>query len=55
MKGVFSLDFTFTEEQNMLRKTVRTFVDKEIMPNIAKWDREGAFDPKFIKGWRILG
>lgn len=55
MKGVFSLDFTFTEEQNMLRKTVRTFVDKEIMPNIAKWDREGAFDPKIYKRLADLG
>ena len=26
------LDFGFTEEQSMLRKTARQFVDEEIMP-----------------------
>ena len=45
------MDFTFTDEQNMLRKTARQFVDAEIMPYIAKWDAEGSFD----KGiWRQL-
>ncbi|PID04812.1 MULTISPECIES: acyl-CoA dehydrogenase family protein [unclassified Sporosarcina] len=45
------MDFTFTDEQNMLRKTARQFVDAEIMPYIAKWDAEGSFD----KGiWRRL-
>ena len=38
------MDFTFTPEQDMLRKIVRQFVDDEIIPHIAKWDAEGAFD-----------
>ncbi|MEI3606375.1 acyl-CoA dehydrogenase family protein [Pseudogracilibacillus sp. SE30717A] len=49
------MDFQFTEEQNMLRNTVRSFVDQEIMPYIAKWDREGYFDPAIIKKLADLG
>ncbi|HLR04078.1 MAG TPA: acyl-CoA dehydrogenase family protein [Virgibacillus sp.] len=49
------MNFDFTEEQNMLRKTVRNFVDKEIMPNINQWDREGAFDPAIVDKLADLG
>ncbi|WP_010097245.1 acyl-CoA dehydrogenase family protein [Ornithinibacillus scapharcae] len=49
------MNFNFTEEQNMLRETVRSFVDKEIMPNIADWDRDGQFDPTIYKRLAELG
>lgn len=49
------MDFQFSEEQKMLRNTVRSFVDQEIMPHIAKWDREGYFDPSIIKKLADLG
>ncbi len=49
------MNFSFTAEQNMLRKTVRAFVDKEIMPNIAMWDRKGTFDSKIYKQLANLG
>ncbi|HLQ71095.1 MAG TPA: acyl-CoA dehydrogenase family protein [Bacillota bacterium] len=49
------MNFEFTEEQNMLRKTVRNFVDKEIMPHIQKWDREGEFDPTIMDRLAELG
>ncbi len=39
----------------MLRHTVRQFVDQEIMPHIAKWDREGQFDPTVIEKLANLG
>ncbi|WP_416876600.1 acyl-CoA dehydrogenase family protein, partial [Kitasatospora sp. SC0581] len=32
------MHFELTEEQELLKKTVRNFVDKEIMPNIREWD-----------------
>ncbi|MGN4125152.1 acyl-CoA dehydrogenase family protein [Lysinibacillus sphaericus] len=38
------MNFEFTTEQEILRKTVRQFVDEEILPHIAKWDAEGSFD-----------
>ena len=49
------MDFQFSEEQMMLRSTVRNFVDKEIMPNIAEWDRIGKFEPSIIKKLANLG
>ena len=49
------MDFNFSEEQKMLRQTVRNFVDKEIMPYIAQWDREGRFDPEIIQKLADIG
>lgn len=49
------MDFSFSEEQNMLRATVRGFVDKEIMPHISKWDREGKSDPAIYQKLADLG
>src|SRR5690625_1653905 len=49
------MNFSFTEEQTMLRNTVRGFVDKEIMPHIGKWDREGKSDPAIYKKLAELG
>lgn len=49
------MDFNFTEEQEMLRQTVRNFTDKEIMPYIADWDRKGKFDPTIITKLAELG
>ena len=52
------LDFGFTEEQKMLRKTARHFVDEEIMPHIQRWDAEGGFDPGNLEeacGYGFMG
>ncbi|GEK32820.1 acyl-CoA dehydrogenase family protein [Kurthia sibirica] len=45
------MDFRFSDEQQMLRQTVRHFVDDEIIPYISKWDAAGSFDPAI---WRKL-
>ncbi len=49
------MDFNLSEEQSMLRQSVRGFVDKEIMPHIAEWDREGKFNPAIMKQLADLG
>ncbi|WP_025783216.1 acyl-CoA dehydrogenase family protein [Sporosarcina sp. D27] len=49
------MDFNLTEEQQLLRKTVRRYVDDRILPNIAKWDAEGGFDPLVWKELADLG
>jgi len=49
------MNFDFTEEQLLLRKTVRQFVDNEIIPHMAKWELEGAFDPIIWKRLADLG
>lgn len=49
------MNFDFSEEQVLLRKTVRQFVDNEIIPHIAKWESDGAFDPAIWKRLAELG
>jgi glutaryl-CoA dehydrogenase (non-decarboxylating) len=49
------LNFDFSEEQEILRKTVRSFVDKEIMPYIREWDARGYFEPNILKRLAELG
>ncbi|MCX7797894.1 MAG: acyl-CoA dehydrogenase family protein [Melioribacter sp.] len=48
-------EFTFTEEQNMLRETVRDFVNNEIKPIAAKIDAEEKIPEDLIKKMAELG
>jgi glutaryl-CoA dehydrogenase (non-decarboxylating) len=43
------MNFHLTEEQEMVKKVVRSFVDKEIMPHIGEWDRQGHFEKSIMK------
>ncbi|WP_257351006.1 acyl-CoA dehydrogenase family protein [Pseudalkalibacillus decolorationis] len=43
------MNFGFTEEQSMVRKMVRDFVDKEIMPYISEWDAKGHSEPRILE------
>lgn len=49
------MDFSYSEEQELLRKTVRQFVDKEIMPYIREWDEKQFFEAKILKQLADLG
>lgn len=49
------MNFELTEEQKMLRDTARSFTDKEIMPYIAEWERQGEFDPAIMAKLAELG
>ncbi|MCD5322850.1 MULTISPECIES: acyl-CoA dehydrogenase family protein [Pontibacillus] len=49
------MNFELTEEQSMLQKTVRSFVDQEIMPYIDEWDAKGHFDTDTLKKISELG
>ncbi|MBY7142721.1 acyl-CoA dehydrogenase family protein [Virgibacillus sp. NKC19-3] len=49
------MNFNFTDEQEMLRETVKNFTDNEILPYIADWDREGKFNPAIITKLGELG
>ena len=42
----------FTEEHEMLRKSVRTFVEKEVAPRVDEWEAAGQIPKTF---WRRLG
>ncbi|MGV2939049.1 acyl-CoA dehydrogenase family protein [Mesobacillus sp. LC4] len=49
------MNFDFTEEQELLRKTVRSFVDKEIMPYIKEWDEKQHFETSILTRLADLG
>ena len=42
------MNFELTEEQQSVKKMVRKFVDKEIIPYIQEWDRNGEFQPSIM-------
>jgi glutaryl-CoA dehydrogenase (non-decarboxylating) len=43
------MDFSLTEEQKSVRKVVRAFVDKEILPYIKEWDEQVHFEKGILK------
>ena len=49
------MDFQFNHEQQDLRKTVREFAEKEIAPNVMKWDEASQFPLETIKELGRLG
>lgn len=49
------MDFDFTDEQELLRKTVRNFVDREIMPYIKEWDEKQHFESSILTRLADLG
>ena len=49
------MDFQLTEEQQQLRRSVREFAEREILPNVMKWDEAGEFPLATIKQLGKLG
>jgi hypothetical protein len=49
------LDFQLSDEQLQLKKTVREFAEREIAPNVMKWDEPGTFPLETIKELGKLG
>ena len=45
----------FTDEHHELRKTVRKFVEKEITPYVAEWEKDGIFPRDLFKRMGDLG
>jgi acyl-CoA dehydrogenase len=45
----------FQEEHEMVRKSIRKFVDKEVLPQIEVWEREGALPRMFLERCGELG
>ncbi|MBV9343050.1 MAG: acyl-CoA dehydrogenase family protein [Acidobacteria bacterium] len=49
------MDFQLSDEQHQLRKTVREFAEREIRPNVRRWDEAGEFPLATIKELGKLG
>jgi alkylation response protein AidB-like acyl-CoA dehydrogenase len=49
------LDFQLNDEQHQLRRSVREFAEREILPNVMKWDEVGEFPLAIVKELGKLG
>ncbi len=49
------IDFSFTDEQQLVRKLARDFASKEVAPTIQEKDAEGVFDPEILPKMAGLG
>lgn len=49
------IDFSFTEEQQLLKQNTRQFLDKELRPISAEIDREAKFPADFIRKMGEMG
>lgn len=50
-----ALDFTFTEEQETIRRTVRDFATSEIKPHVLEWDEAQHFPRELFRRMGQLG
>ena len=49
------MNFSFTEDHNMIAQMVKDFAEKEIRPNVGKWDEEQHFPKELFKKAGELG
>ena len=49
------MNFSFTEDHNMIAQMVKDFTEKEIRPNVRKWDEEQYFPKELFKKAGELG
>jgi alkylation response protein AidB-like acyl-CoA dehydrogenase len=49
------MDFTLTEEQQMVRNSARDFATKEIVPFVREWDRSEQMDRNIVKKLAEVG
>jgi glutaryl-CoA dehydrogenase len=49
------IDALFNDQEKLVRQTVREFVDKEIIPHIEEWNREGKFPQHLVPLMAGLG
>jgi len=49
------MDFSLTDEQTMIRDSVRKFAREKLLPNAREWDRNGAFPRELLHEMGGLG
>jgi glutaryl-CoA dehydrogenase len=49
------IDSLLSDEEKLVRQTVREFVDKEVLPHIEEWNREGKFPRPLVPLMAELG
>ena len=49
------IDSLFSDEEKLVRQTVRSFIDQEVLPHIEEWSREGKFPRHLVPHMAELG
>ena len=49
------MDFQLSEEQLHLKKSIREFAEREVLPHVMKWDEHGQFPLEVIKELGKMG
>ena len=49
------MDFTFTDEQNQLRRSIREFAEGEILPHVMEWDEVSHFPSEIMPKLAEMG
>ncbi len=49
------MDFSFTDEQNQLRRSIREFAEGEIAPHVMEWDEASHFPMEIIPKLAEMG
>ena len=49
------MDFTYSDEQKLIREAAREFAEREILPNVRDNDREGRFDRELARKLGEIG
>jgi alkylation response protein AidB-like acyl-CoA dehydrogenase len=49
------VDFTYTDEQNQLRRSVREFAEGEILPHVMEWDEVSRFPMEIMPKLAAMG
>ncbi|MBP2367023.1 acyl-CoA dehydrogenase family protein [Pseudonocardia parietis] len=49
------MDFRLTDEQRLFRDTLRSFVEKEIVPVAREWEQSGRYPTEIVEGMKQLG
>ena len=49
------MDFSFTDEQQQLRRSVREFAESEIAPHVMEWDEASQFPVELIPKLAEMG
>ncbi len=49
------MDFELNDEQRMFRDTLRSFVEKEIIPVASEWEREDRYPTEIVETMKAMG
>src|ERR1051326_1410169 len=55
MPAELSLTFQFTEEQEVIRRSVREFADNELRPHVMEWEEAQRFPAEILPKLAALG